>query len=123
MWIKATGLSSVCAEGIEYVVKGGFVKVPPHAYRLLQSHRGIRPATPDEIAKLEKALDAERQAAEDAAARKAAEEQAQKDAAARKAAEEQAKKDAAAAKKAAEKAAKEAAVQEPPKEGAEDGGK
>lgn len=122
MWIKATGLSSVCAEGIEYVVKGGFVKVPPHAYRLLQSHRGIRPATPDEIAKLEKALDAERQAAEDAA-RKAAEEQAQKDAAARKAVEEQAKKDAAAAKKAAEKAAKEAAAQEPPKEGAEDGGK
>lgn len=109
MWIKATGLSSVCAEGIEYVVKGGFVKVPPHAYRLLQSHRGIRPASPDEIAKLEKALDAERQAAEDAAARKAA--------------EEQAKKDAAAAKKAAEKAAKEAAAQEPPKEGAEDGGK
>lgn len=122
MWIKATGLSSVCAEGIEYVVKGGFVKVPPHAYRLLQSHRGIRPATPDEIAKLEKALDAERQAAEDAA-RKAVEEQAQKDAAARKAAEEQAKKDAAAAKKAAEKATKEAAAQEPPKEGAEDGGK
>lgn len=88
------GITSVSIKGVEYKVEDGMIEIPDKEYAKIANHPGVRSATSIEIEKIEKAIEENRIADENA--------RLEAEAKAKLEAEKKAKKEAEAAKKAAE---------------------